>query len=285
MNTTPTLEPTLVEVPNSIDRLKKKAKMLRSQLDPKKKHGLARMQQAVGACIGRNISNVYSGRELPTLVFPAGIPPSDQRAFQRQREMTVIGGLFPEMTLLELEVYLSRWNLVYWAEPNSFSTGGILSTAPLPQQQYGSTAFTPLQTRVDIALLSADQLLEFNLTELPAPPEIFMPPSIDLAMDKAMRLAEIVEFSTPTLAYYVTARIFGFSDWEKFTNQFRLANRSRFDEELASDVLRRRTSWQAKFLQTLMKIDRLTSLEMLGAWKPTSQPPGARLSNVQVRRV
>jgi hypothetical protein len=104
MNTTPTLEPTLVEVPNSIDRLKKKAKMLRSQLDPKKKHGLSRMQQAVGACIGRNISNVYSGREPPTLVFPADIPPSDLQAFQRQREMTVIGGLFPEMTLRELEV-------------------------------------------------------------------------------------------------------------------------------------------------------------------------------------
>ncbi|TDY22112.1 hypothetical protein B0G81_2399 [Paraburkholderia sp. BL6665CI2N2] len=285
MNTTPAPESMLVEIPNSIDRLKKKAKMLKSQLDPAKTYGLARMQRAVGDCIGRNISNVFSGREPPTLVFPADIQVDDLRTFQRQREVAVIGRLFPEMTLLELEAYLSKWNLVYWGEPGSFSTGGIQSTASLPQHQYGRTAFASPQPRDDVLLLAADQLLELGVTELPAPTEIFMPPSIDLAMDKAMRLAEIVQFSTPALAYYVTARIFGFSDWEKFTDQFRLANRSRFDEELAPDALRRRTSWQAKFLQTLMKIDKLTSLEMLGAWKPTSQPPGARLSNVHVRRV
>jgi hypothetical protein len=199
--------------------------------------------------------------------------------------MTVIGGLFPEMTLLELEAYLSRWNLVSWGESGSFSTGSIQSATNLPHQQHGKTAFASPQPRDDVPLLSADQLAELNLTELPAPFEVFMPPSIDLAMDKATRLAEITEFSTPALAYYVTARIFGFSDWEKFTEQFRLANRSRFDEELASDAFRRRKSWQAKFLQMLLKIDKLTSLEMLGAWKPTSQPPGARLSNVHVRRV
>lgn len=280
----------------SIDRLKSRAKMLRKQFDPDKNHKLDDMQKLVGACIGRHIRHVFAGREPATSTFPGGMSKDERIAFQRLREIKVLSEFFPTVSVSEIEEFLTKFKLVPLWEFDDVSADGLrgsmdpvepelMPKLPIPERRRQALSFPASDTPDDVPALSATERERLDTMTIAEPVEIFMPPSIDFIKDRAIKLASSTHLESPAVAYYITARVYGFADWEAFAKSFRLGARSRFDQELDTEKSRQRFYWQVDVLRTLLDLDKIASIELLGKWRPTSQPAGAQRSGVDVRYV
>jgi hypothetical protein len=257
----------------TVEGLKRHAKLLRSKLGPHKTIKLSHAQIAVVRCIGRAANTVFSRREPPSPVFPPHVLESEREDYQRYREIATLTEMFPQIELTAIIEFVSSWHLIDWKEvapedsarrKPSAPEEGLSFAAGLRRAAMGMTASRVLPHDIDY------QEVSLSTAATPAPPERFMPPSVDFASEKAVALAEITGSCTLAAAYYITAQIFGFANWAELEKSFRLASRSQFDEELCADAFAQRRKWQIELLSALFSTDRLSAVELRSFWKPTS---------------
>jgi len=257
----------------TVDGLKRRAKLLRSVLDPAKTIKLSRAQSTVLRCIGHATHDVFSGRRPPTPLFPAHVQRTDRRDYQRLREISTLSELLPDLELATIVEFVSSWNLVHWRE---VPLNQILHSDRLRDDQPSLLVGQSCQARAGI---TASQVLPRDIAfeeaklssyAMPSPVEQFMPPTIDFASEKAVALATLASLSSRGFAYCVTARVYGFASWADLEASFKLASRSRFDEEVTARESSRRRKWQAQALEALLSLDHFSAIELISVWKPTS---------------
>ncbi|TXC79091.1 hypothetical protein [Paraburkholderia azotifigens] len=264
---------TTLEPHCTVDSLKRHAKQLRSKFSPDKTMKLSHAQTAVVRCIGRAANNVFSGREPSKPTFPAHVKRSEQRDYQRYREIATLTEMFPDLQLAAIIEFVSSWNLVHWREVDpSQSAHGEWSrpdeASPFVGRFHGAALGTTASCVLPEDIDAEGAQLASIVT--PTPIDRFMPPTVDFTCEKASALAKIAGTSSPSFAYYVTARVFGYGSWADFEQTFRLGARSQFDEELSPSALTRRRKWQAEALAALFSTDRLAAIELHSFWRPTS---------------
>ncbi len=257
----------------TVDGLKRRAKLLRSVLDPDKTIKLSRVQFTVLRCIGHSTHDVFSGRRPPIPLFPAHVQRSDRRDYQRLREISTLSELLPDLELTTIVEFVSSWNLVHWREValnQQLHTDWLRSGQPSQLVDQPCLAWAGLTASRVLPDNIAFEEARLSSYAMPSPKERFMPPTIDFASEKAVALATITSMSSRGFAYCVTARVFGFAGWADLEASFKLASRSQFDEEVGASESARRRKWQAQALEVLLSLDRFSAIELLSVWKPTS---------------
>lgn len=105
----------------------------------------------------------------------------------------------------------------------------------------------------------------------PAPIERFTPSSLVFAARKAEALLALTGVTSPSLAYHIVARLFGFLNWFTMTGSLMSSEVSLTDEELPRDELSCRLAWQVDALMDLFQVDRLSAFALRALWRPTSR--------------
>ncbi|MDR5768100.1 MULTISPECIES: hypothetical protein [unclassified Caballeronia] len=263
----------------SVDGLKVKAKILAKRLDPERTVSLTRHQDATIRCIGRERNDVFRHREPALPIFPGEVDGEGQITFQHEREVRVLSDFLPHVSIESIETFVETWKLVDWKRSTK-PKGNSTSKSP-PRRSMSSRVAEPHRSALDrpLGVTTTRPLPCFDENEraticeivLPSPDGLFMPPTLDVAVERANGLRALFPKSSESWSLQLTARIFGFHDWQHFEQTFELRKRSPFDEELEPDALCTRLDWQTRALELLLQRNKVVASDIRAAWRPTSQ--------------
>lgn len=268
-------DPPLIAV-SGITRIKESAKAVIRGLDPDRLHGLSYAQRVVVTCIGRGVAGVLGEWTEPHPTFPANIGRQEMKAYQRQRELDVLSEAYPNVPLSRIKEVVAAWRLVAWHEREFVPEESYAPASPKDSAQLG-VAGLPRYTEPEAMARFGPpapgdrNALLFERLVRTDPLEVFMPPALDMAEVKAIVLDATVGSVSRWLARQVTARVWGFTDWDNLNARFVITSRSQFDEELHAEERRRRRGPQVRLLQSVFQVEKVDAVALLDIWKPTSQ--------------
>ncbi|NIE63063.1 hypothetical protein [Burkholderia sp. Ax-1719] len=194
--------------------------------------------------------------------------------YQRNREIKVLSAELPETPIEEIESLVSAWKLVIWVGSDDAKDrqeqSDVDTSAPSPAGRGLSSSAASFWSHVTVPVLTDEEDLRLRRLVRSRAQEIFMPPAIAFAEQKAEALSSIAQGVSVAFACELISRIYGFTDWQNMVSQFVPASRSKFDEEVALDLQLSRRTWQISVIEQAFEVEKWLATDLHSLWLPSS---------------